>query len=75
MLGRPVFGSRTWMCTIAAPAAWAATAESMISRGVIGIAGFWPGTLIPPVIAHEHSTGAPVNGPSWNGKPFMVPAA
>src|SRR5215210_6293340 len=50
-LGLPVSGSRTWMCTIAAPASWAPTAESMISSGVMGIAGLCPGTVMPPVIA------------------------
>ena len=54
--GLPVSGSRTWMCTIAAPAAFAATAESMICSGVTGIAALWPGTLMPPVIAHEQKT-------------------
>src|SRR5918994_3160627 len=50
-LGLPDSGSRTWMCTIAAPASWAPTADSMISSGVIGIAGLCPGTVMPPVIA------------------------
>ena len=54
----PVSGSRTWMWTIAAPAARAPTAESTICSGVTGIAALWPGTLIPPVIAHEQKTGA-----------------
>ena len=44
------------MCTIAAPAAWAATAESTICSGVTGIAALWPGTLMPPVTAHEQKT-------------------
>jgi hypothetical protein len=50
-LGLPVSGSRTWMCTIAAPASWAPTADSTISSGVMGIAGLCPGTVMPPVIA------------------------
>src|SRR5215208_4162545 len=50
-LGLPVSGSRTWRCTIAAPTSWASTAESMISSGVMGIAGLCPGTVMPPVIA------------------------
>ena len=33
-LGLPDSGSRTWRCTIAAPASWAPTAESIISSGV-----------------------------------------
>jgi hypothetical protein len=44
------------MCTMAAPASCAATAESTISSGLTGIAGLWPGTVIPPVIAHETMT-------------------
>ena len=44
------------MCTIAAPAACAPTAASTICSGVIGIAALWPGTLMPPVTAHEQNT-------------------
>ncbi len=38
-----------------APAWLAATAESTICTGVTGIAARWPGTLMPPVMAHEQS--------------------
>jgi hypothetical protein len=62
--GLPVSGSRTWMWTIAAPAALAATADSTISSGVTGIASLWPGTLIPPVIAHEQKTFMAGRSPS-----------
>ena len=54
--GFPVAGSRTWTCTIAAPAAFAATArvDDLLRRD--GIAALWPGTLIPPVTAQEQKT-------------------
>ena len=61
-LGLPVSGSRTWMCTIAAPAAWAPTAASAISSGVTGIAALCDGTLMPPVTAHETQTFMPASG-------------
>ena len=62
-IGLPVSGSRTWMWTIAAPAARAPTAESTICSGVTGIAALWPGTLIPPVIAQEQKTGSVTASP------------
>ena len=55
-VGLPVSGSRTWTWTIAAPAACAPAAASTICSGVIGIAALWPGTLMPPVTAHEQNT-------------------
>ena len=70
-IGLPVAGSRTWMCTIAAPAAFAATALSTISSGVTGIAALCPGTLIPPVTAQEQKTGDPpcLPGPLTGRRP------
>src|SRR4029077_3044977 len=53
MLGRPVFGSRTGICTIAAPALAASIAEDAICSGVTGTAGFLPGVSADPVTAHE----------------------
>src|SRR5215467_11212437 len=53
MLGRVVRGSRTWMCTMAAPALAASTADSAICCGVTGTAGFFPGVSADPVTAHD----------------------
>src|SRR5215213_6120273 len=54
MLGSPVFGSRTWMCTIAAPALAASRAEEAICSGLTGTAGFLAGeSAADPVTAHE----------------------
>ena len=61
-LGLPVSGSRTWMWTIAAPAACAPTAASTICSGVIGIAALCDGTLMPPVTAQERKTFMPASG-------------
>jgi hypothetical protein len=43
MLGRVVFGSRTWIWTIAAPALAASKADRAICSGVTGTAGLRPG--------------------------------
>src|ERR1700674_80964 len=56
MLGRVVSGSRTWMCTMAAPALAASTADCAICAGVTGTAGFLPGVSADPVTAHEIMT-------------------
>src|SRR5215470_3986334 len=53
MLGRVVWGSRTWMCTIAAPALAASMADCAICWGVTGTAGFLPGVSAEPVTAQE----------------------
>src|SRR5947207_15873699 len=53
MLGLVVFGSRTWMWTIAAPALAASMHEAAICAGVTGTAGFLPGESAEPVTAHE----------------------
>src|ERR1700722_11095208 len=53
MLGLVVFGSRTWTCTIAAPALAASIAELAICSGVTGTAGLRPGVPAEPVTAHE----------------------
>src|SRR5215831_11390488 len=53
MLGLVVFGSRTWICTIAAPALVASTAELAICSGVTGTAGLRPGVSADPVTAQE----------------------
>src|SRR3954454_1325732 len=53
MLANPVFGSRTWICTIAAPALAASTADPAICSGVTGTAGFFPTLSADPVTAHE----------------------
>src|SRR5450759_115028 len=51
MLGRVVCGSRTWMCTMAAPALAASIADTAISRGVTGTAGLRAGVSADPVTA------------------------
>src|SRR5262245_60236990 len=56
MLGRVVFGLRTWMWTTAAPALAASTQELAICSGVTGTAGFLPGESADPVTAHEMIT-------------------
>src|ERR1700730_11335245 len=53
MLGLVVAGSRTWMCTIAAPALAASIADWAICCGVTGTAGFLPGVSADPVTAQE----------------------
>src|ERR1043166_2547578 len=53
MLGRPVFGSRTWMWTMAAPALAASIADIAVCSGVTGTAGFLPGVSADPVTAQE----------------------
>src|SRR5262249_29433140 len=56
MLGLVVFGSRTWMCTIAAPALAASIADVAICSGVTGTAGLRPGVSAEPVTAQEMIT-------------------
>src|SRR5262249_19995364 len=51
MLGRVVCGSRTWICTIAAPALAASIADAAISLGVTGTARLRAGVSADPVIA------------------------
>ena len=53
MLGLVVLGSRTWMCTIAAPALAASRQELAICSGVTGTAGLRPGVSAEPVTAQE----------------------
>ena len=53
MLASSVFGSRTWMCTIAAPALAASIADAAICSGVTGTAGFLPAESADPVTAQE----------------------
>src|SRR5258708_32012826 len=56
MLGRVVSGLRTWICTIAAPALAASSADCAICSGVTGTAGLRPGVSADPVTAHEIMT-------------------
>src|SRR5947209_4042365 len=56
MLGLVVFGSRTWMCTMAAPALAASIEDLAICSGVTGTAGLRPGVSAEPVTAHEIMT-------------------
>src|SRR5215472_14716336 len=56
MLGLVVCGSRTWMCTMAAPALAASSEELAICSGVTGTAGLRPGVSAEPVTAHEMMT-------------------
>src|SRR5882724_7918897 len=53
MLGNAVFGSRTWICTMAAPALAASTAEAAICAGVTGTTGFFPTESADPVTAQD----------------------
>ena len=54
---RFVSGSRTWMCTIAAPAFAASMADVAISGGVTGTAGFLPVVSPATVMAHVMIVG------------------
>ena len=54
--GFPVFGSRAWTCTKAAPASAAPIAASAISSAVIGKYGDIEGVWIAPVTAHVMMT-------------------
>src|SRR5690242_7074308 len=56
MHANPVLGSRAWMCTIAAPALAASSAEVAICSGVTGTAGFLPTESADPVTAQEIMT-------------------
>src|ERR1700731_1993781 len=56
MLGRVVCGSRTWICTMAAPALAASIEERAICSGLTGTAGFLPGESAEPGTAHEFMT-------------------
>src|SRR5215471_13057485 len=56
MLGLVLFGSRTWMCTMAAPALAASRADVAICAGVTGTAGLRLGVSAEPVTAHEMIT-------------------
>jgi hypothetical protein len=51
MLNSPVSGSRTWMCTMAAPARAASMAEAAICSGVIGQCGLLVTWGSSPVMA------------------------
>src|SRR4051794_3767037 len=51
MLGLVVLGSRTWICTTAAPALAASSADWAICCGVTGTAGFLLGVSKEPVRA------------------------
>ena len=53
---RPVSGSRTWMCTTAAPASAASIADSAISPGVTGTCGLFAVVSPAPVTAHVMKT-------------------
>src|SRR5213595_1924801 len=56
MLNSPVSGSRTWICTIAAPARAASIAEFAICSGVIGQCGLLVTLLSSPVMAQVMMT-------------------
>src|SRR5882757_9689340 len=66
MLGRVVWGSRTWMCTMAAQALAASMADCAICCGVTGTAGFFPGVSADPVTAHEIITLRCIVAPASN---------
>src|SRR5215475_11572739 len=63
MLGLVVFGSRTWMCTIEAPALAASRQELAICSGVTGTAGLRPGVSAEPVTAQEIITFLAISHP------------
>src|SRR5580698_9017258 len=67
MLGLVVFGLRTWMCTMAAPALAASSAEFAICSGVTGTAGLRPGVSAEPVTAHEMMTLRAMTSPLPGG--------
>ena len=52
----PVSGSRTWMCTTAAPALAASIADVAICSGVTGTCGLLPTVLPEPVTAQVMKT-------------------
>src|SRR2546429_2911570 len=56
MLNSPVSGSRTWMCTIAAPARAASMAAAAICSGVIGQCGLLVTRVSSPVMAQVMMT-------------------
>ena len=56
MAGAPVFGSRTWMWAIAAPAFAASIAAAAICAGVIGRPGCCSGLVMLPVTAQVMMT-------------------
>ncbi len=56
MLKAPVSGSRTWMCTMAAPARAASMAEAAICSGVIGQCGLLVTLVSSPVMAQVMMT-------------------
>ncbi len=57
MLALPVSGSRTWMCTMDAPALAASIEEAAIWAGVTGTALDLPAVSAPPVTAQVMMTG------------------
>src|SRR5438477_3741727 len=63
MLGFVVLGSRTWMCTIAAPALAASIEDCAICSALTGTAGFLPGVSADPVTAQEIMTLRRIAGP------------
>ena len=70
MLNWPVCGSRTWMCTMAAPARAASTAEAAICSGVIGQCGLFVTLVSSPVTAQVMMTSEfmdprPAARPAW----------
>ena len=56
MLNAPVSGSRTWMCTMAAPAWAAATAVAAICSGVTAQCGLLVTLVSSPVTAQVMMT-------------------
>src|SRR2546421_12585541 len=56
MLNSPVSGSRTWICTIAAPARAASMAAAAICSGVIGQCGLLVTLVSSPVMAQVMMT-------------------
>src|ERR1700683_1713509 len=75
MLGLVVFGSRTWMCTIAAPALAASSAEVAICSGVTATGGLRPGVSAEPVTAHEMMTLRCMTSPKCSANWRAFPAA
>src|SRR5205085_6824285 len=73
MLNSPVSGSRTWICTIAAPARAASMAAAAICSGVIGQCGLLVSLVSSPVMAQVMMTSEfMVAGPRAHGARHAV---
>ena len=72
MLKAPVSGSRTWMCTIAAPASAAAIAEAAICSGVTAQCGLLVTLVSSPVTAQVIMTSGFMGAPGTRTQALAV---